>query len=105
MRRIARIAVGVGIILLIPLVLTIMNPNSTFNGGPGGGADWGPGDFVLMGIILFVTGVAIDFAVRHISAPAHRMLVVGLIAAAFLVVWVELAVQGISQLVQFLLGN
>lgn len=103
--RIIRIAAGVGIILLIPLVLTILNPNSHFNGGSGGGADWGPGDFLIMGILLFLTGVTIDYAARHITNASHRLFAVGVIVAALLIIWIELAVEGVSQLVQFLLGN
>jgi hypothetical protein len=103
-RDITRIALGVGAFLLLPLALTLFNANATIYGGPGGGWDWMPGDFVFMGVLLFVTGFAIDFAVRNISSPAIRVIAVAAIVAALLAVWVEAAVDGVSQLITFLLS-
>lgn len=102
-KNIARIALGVGSLLLIPLTLTLLNPNASLYGGPGGGWDWMPGDFVVMGLLLFLTGLAIDFAWRNVANPAYRVIAVAAIMTALVLIWVELAVDGVSQLVHFLL--
>jgi hypothetical protein len=104
-KNVARVALVVVGILLIPLVLSLLNPSATINGGKGGGWDWGPGDFVIMGILLFVTGLALDFAVRKLKDPMSRLLTCSAIIFALLVIWVELAVDGVSKLVAFLLGK
>lgn len=101
-RNIARIAVGVGLLLLIPLALTLFNPQASLYGGPGGGWDWMPGDFVVIGILLLATGVAIDFAVRNLTNPVYRATTVLAIVATLLLIWIELAVDGVSQLVIFI---
>ena len=101
-KNIARIAMGTGLILLIPLVLTMFNPNAHFNGGNGGGWDWAPGDFVAMGVLLFATGLALDFAVRKITHPIYRITASIAILTTILLIWVELAVDGVSQILKLL---
>jgi hypothetical protein len=100
--NIARIALGTVTLLLIPLVLTLLNSNAEMYGGSGGGWDWMPGDFLVMGALLFVTGLAIDFAVRKLTTPVYRVIAVAAIVSTLLIVWVELAVDGVSQLLTFL---
>lgn len=102
--NIARIALVVLGILLIPLALTLFNSNASIYGGPGGGWDWMPGDFLVMGALLFVTGLAIDAAVRNITEPAHKIAAVLGILAILVLIWVELAVDAVSQLITFLLS-
>lgn len=102
--NLARIALGVGVILLIPLVFTLLNSNASIYGGPGGGFDWMPGDFVVMGVLLFAAGFAIDLALRKIADPAYKVFAVLAIVGALFLIWVELAVQAVSQFVQFLFG-
>ncbi len=84
-----RIAGIVGTILLIPLVLSNVR---------GSGWDWGPIDFVIMGMLLFITGVAIDYAIRKLGVTPKGIAAVCLITLALLAIWVELAVDGVSQL-------
>ena len=102
--HIARVALGVSAVLLIPLALTLVNPNASIYGGPGGGFDWMPGDFVIMGVLLFAAGLAISFAVRKLADPAAKIAAVVAILAALFAIWVELAVDGVSQLIRFLFG-
>lgn len=92
-----RVAVIVGFILPIPLILTLLNPNASIYGGPGGGWDWGPLDFPLMGALLFTTGMAIDFVARRVPSRAMRVLGISAIILTCLAIWVELAVDGVSQ--------
>jgi hypothetical protein len=98
-KGVLRIAGVVGGLLLIPLVLTLINPNATMNGGKGGGWDWALGDFVVMGTLLFVTGLAIDFVARRITDPLMRVFAVAVIVFALLVVWAEFAVDAVSRFI------
>lgn len=103
-RRLITWALVVALILLIPLVLTLLNPNARVYGGEGGDWDWAPGGFVVMGLLLFCTGLAIDFAVRKITHPIFRMFAVAAIVLTLLAIWVELAVDGVSQMITALVG-
>lgn len=58
---------------------------------------WGIGDFVLMGALLFVAGSAFVLAARKVR-PARRWAVGVLVAALFLYVWAELAVGILTNL-------
>lgn len=91
-KNIICIVVVAGLILMVPLVLTLRNPNAHINGGGGGGWDWEPGDFIVMGALLFGTGLAIDFAIRKISKRAYRVFAVVSIVLVFLLIWAEFAV-------------
>src|SRR3989344_2050402 len=97
--RIFRILIVVAALLLIPLILTIRD-----GGVEGVGWNWTASDFVLMGGLLFVAGLAIEFMLGHMKRPVHRVLAVGLIVLTFLAVWAELAVGAVSQLLAFIIG-
>ena len=86
------------VLLLVPLTLTLMNASSTLNGGPGGGFDWGVQDFVAMGLLLVFVGVAAQLAVRLVKGPGARVLAVLLVVSAGFIVWAELSVGAVSQL-------
>jgi len=101
-KRITRLALIVGGILLIPLVLTLLNPNAEIYGGGGGGWDWMPGDFLVMGALLFATGLAIEYARNKLANPVYRAIAIIAIILALLAIWVELAVDGVSQALQIL---
>lgn len=83
-------------------MLTLLNPSSHLRGGTGGGWDWGPLDFLIMGALLFATGLAIDFAARKLTNPIFRVLAITTIILALLAIWVEIAVDGVSQLLTLL---
>ena len=51
-----------------------------------------PGDFVVMGILLFGTGLAIEFAAKKLTNPVYRVAAIIVIVAALLLIWAELAV-------------
>ena len=91
-KRIIRPAIATGLILLIPLVLTLLNPSASIYGGKGGGWDWMPGDFVVMGILLFGTGLALEFTAKKLTNPVYRVAAMIAIVAALLLIWAELAV-------------
>lgn len=103
-RPLPRVVLGVAIILAIPLTLTLLNSRASLYGGPGGGWDWMPGDFVAMGVLLFATGMAIEYAAKKFTNPAQRTTAIAAIILTLLIVWVELAVDGVSQLIWFLVA-
>lgn len=93
-RRYLNIAIGTGLLLLIPFVLTVRD-----GGTEGNGWNWGPFDFVAMGALLFAAGVALDGVWRRLKDPAIRLLACAGIVLILLLVWAELAVGAVSQAV------
>lgn len=53
--------------------------------------DWGFADFVIMGSIIFGTGLLVDYVVRKVDKKYRLLAVIGIILAFFLI-WAELAV-------------
>ena len=89
---IIRVAAIVGLILLIPVFGNLYID----------GWNWSPFDFLIMGALLFVVGLAIDLAARKIADPMQKTLAIGGIIFVFLVIWTQLAVQSVSQLISFI---
>jgi len=89
---IIRVACIVGLILLIPVFGNLYIE----------GWDWGPLDFIIMGALLFMVGMTIDLAVRKITDPLKKWAAIGAVIFVFLVIWTELAVQSVSQLIDFI---
>lgn len=87
-QSISGIALVTGLILLIPLALQL----TIGTGVDGQGFNWKPNDFVIMGALLFGTGLAIDFAVSKLTSPAYRVIAVTAIVLACLLIWADLAV-------------
>jgi len=85
---IIRVAIGTGLILLIPLILQL----TIGTGVDGQGFNWKLSDFVTMGILLLVAGTVIDFVVRKLPRPIYKVIAVISIILLLLVVWVHLAV-------------
>lgn len=54
--------------------------------------NWGPEDFGAMGLMLFITGVALEVSARLSKTDLQRGLAIGFIAFAFVAIWAELAV-------------
>lgn len=52
--------------------------------------DWGVRDFIIMGALIFGTGLLIDLAI--IKAGKHRFIAILVLVMAFLLIWAELAV-------------
>ncbi|MDT0643203.1 hypothetical protein RM553_10225 [Zunongwangia sp. F363] len=69
-------------ILLLPLIAMQFDS----------GVDWDLRDFVIIGILLFGSGVAIEFALRKFSTTKNRIIACGMILAALFLTWAELAV-------------
>lgn len=56
------------------------------------GWNWSLGDFIIMGALIFGTGLLVELAVRKIKKREHRYIAVFLIIFALVWLWVELAV-------------
>lgn len=89
-KNIIRIMVIVGLILLLPLFGNIFIE----------GWRWGFADFVILGTLLFFTGLAMDFSVRKLNKTLYRVVAIIAIALALVLVWAELAVDAVSQLIK-----
>lgn len=98
-KNVLRVAIIVGIILLVPLILTIRG-----GGVEGVGWNWTGSDFVFMGGLLFCAGLAIDYAVRKITQPTTRLITVLAVVFVTLTIWAQLAVGAVSQLLEFIAG-
>lgn len=95
---------GIVALLTVPFVLTVLNPDAHFNGGTGGGWDWGPGDFLVMGVLLFAAGSLIIGIMRLVRQPVLRLGGAAFVLLAFLLVWGELATGGISRMLMALVA-
>ena len=81
-KRLAAILLTAGGLLLLPLIAMQFTTE----------VDWSPFDFLVGGILLFGTGLLIEFALRRIKTVQQRVLVVGIILFVLFLVWAELAV-------------
>lgn len=97
MKKIFRIALIVSVILLIPLILNILG-----GGADGKGFHWKIGDFIAMAILLFSSGLAIDFALKKFTKPFSRTIAILAIFLMLLIVWAELAVEAVSKFLLFI---
>jgi len=54
--------------------------------------NWSSSDFVIMGILLFLTGLAINFALSKFKSLTSRLIACAVILFVLFVIWAELAV-------------
>jgi len=87
-KRALRIASFVAILLIIPLI-----GNAFVEGW-----NWGIADFIFTFIVLFCTGLAVDYASRKITNIQVKIATISLIFFSLLILWVEAATEGISRL-------
>ena len=76
-------------ILLVPATLVLIAAigsqfSSEFN--------WGIFDFVVVGILLFGTGLLIEFVLRTVKKFEHRLIICAGILAVLALIWIEIAV-------------
>ena len=81
-RRLIAIILVVAIILSIPLVAMQFTTE----------VDWGPLDFIVMGLLLLATGLSCELVLRRIKSAGGRIAICGAILLALLLIWAELAV-------------
>ena len=76
------IVFGTALLLLVPLVAMQFTSEVV----------WDLFDFVVAGALMVGTGLMYQLATRKLTNPRSRAFAVAAIAAAFLLIWVELAV-------------
>lgn len=81
-KSILRVALGTGILLLIPLTAKVFMADMA----------WSPGDFVAAGILLFGAGLTFALIARLGDNTAYRLAAGVGVTAGLLLVWANLAV-------------
>ena len=76
------IFIATAVLLLIPFIAMQIGTE----------VNWSIGDFLIAAFLLLATGFAIDFVVRRITRKRFRIIFVCAIVLILLVVWAELAV-------------
>ncbi|MGB7842196.1 MAG: hypothetical protein WBL21_05355 [Salinimicrobium sp.] len=54
--------------------------------------NWSAFDFLVMGILLFGTGLTLEFVMKKVKSSKIKYLIYGIILLAFFLIWAELAV-------------
>jgi len=54
--------------------------------------NWSAFDFMVMGMLLLGTGLAVDLVIRKINKIQHKVVIIFVVLLAFLLIWAELAV-------------
>ncbi|HYH75592.1 MAG TPA: hypothetical protein VD735_06585 [Candidatus Saccharimonadales bacterium] len=81
-KGIIQIVAGTALLLLVPLVAMRFTDE----------VHWTIGDFVTAATLLIGTGLLYEFAVKKVRNIEHRTILEILLAAALILVWIELAV-------------
>lgn len=81
-------------ILLIPLLGTLFVD----------GWQWGPIDFIIMGALIFITGLLVELANKKIKDTNYKFIAIGGVIFALLLIWVELATDGVSRWIGVFFG-
>lgn len=81
-KQFIRPAIGAALILLIPLIAMQFTAE----------VNWDHTDFIVMGGMLFITGLLIEFVASKFSGSGYRILAIAGIVIVFLLTWAELAV-------------
>jgi len=81
-KRLIGILLSAGLLLLVPLIAMQFTKD----------VDWKLFDFVIMGTLLFGTGLICEFVLRKVKKTQYRIAICGAVLVVFLLVWAELAV-------------
>ncbi|MFV8363962.1 hypothetical protein ACNQGO_11310 [Flavobacterium sp. ZT3P35] len=81
-KRLIGIVLTVVVLLLIPLIA--MQFTNEVN--------WTLFDFVVAGVLLLGTSFICELVIRKVKKTNHRIILCGVILAALLLIWIELAV-------------
>ena len=81
-KNVIRIAIVVGLILFMSLIAMQFT----------GEVIWSLADFVIMGTLLFGTGLALEFTRKKLTKPVCRISGLPVLVITFLLTWAELAV-------------
>ncbi len=81
-QRLIGIVITVALLLLIPLVAMQFTDE----------VNWTLSDFVVMGVLLLGTGLMCELVMRKVNNIKYRVAICGVILAALVLIWIELAV-------------
>ena len=84
-RNIWRVAMWGGLLALLSLPALAMSLGAE-------GVDWSAFDFVIMGTLLAILGLAVEAAVRFFTSWSARLAAIAVAVFVFLLIWAELAV-------------
>ena len=77
-----RILPIVGLLLLIPLIAMQLTDE----------VNWSFFDFIIMGVMLSITGLAIGIIIKKIKYSKYRNIFITIIIIIFILIWAELGV-------------
>ena len=77
-----RILQIVGLLLLIPMLAMQLTDE----------VNWSFFDFIIMGIMLFITGLTLGIIIKKIKYHKYRNIFIAIIIIIFLFIWAELGV-------------
>ena len=69
-------------LLLIPLIGMVITDE----------INWSPFDFIIMGSLLFLLSIGINFVSNRTKNLENRILYIGILILIFILIWAELAV-------------
>lgn len=99
-RSLVRVAAVTATILAIPAIMMLIESGRAEKNWA-----WSPFDFLVMGALLFATGMAIEFVLKKVKRPLSRAIAVGAVVLACVAIWAQLAVGAISQLIGWVTGG
>lgn len=73
-------------IVILPLLIPFIAMRFTNE------VNWSVIDFVVAGILLFSTGLTIEFVLQKVKTRTNRIIICGIILLLLLLLWAELAV-------------
>lgn len=80
--NVIRIAVVTAAILAIPLIAMQFSDD----------VDWGLFDLIIIGTLIFGTGMIYEFGVKKLRTTTHQMIAITILVVVLLLTWAELAV-------------
>jgi hypothetical protein len=81
-KNVLRIAVATVLILSVPLITMQFSED----------VDWNLADFIVIGLLLFGTGIVYEFVVKKLQTKTQQMIAAAILLAVLLLIWAELAV-------------
>ena len=81
-QRLIIILIAISVVLLIPFIAMQFTNE----------VDWSLYDFIIMGVLLYGTGLLCELVMRKVKSVQNRILICAALVFAFLLIWAELAV-------------
>ena len=79
-------------VLALPLLAMVFKLQVPDPGSGNEGVNWGPMDFLLMGVLILGSGLLFEYASVRAGSLAHKAAVAIAVAAGLFLIWVNLAV-------------